>query len=115
VDKAKCAVSKSKKEAEIVFLSDYFTLREMLNRSELGMILDRELSKLNDTVSELLESVEMTEDDIDTVFLTGGSSHLPQIQNIFEQRFGEEKIKRQGSGFMNVAQGLALSSAYLSA
>jgi len=57
----------------------------------------------------------MTEDDIDTVFLTGGSSHLPQIQNIFEQRFGEEKIKRQGSGFMNVAQGLALSSAYLSA
>ena len=113
VDKAKCKVSKEVENVEIVFSSDYFKLRELLLRSELGMMLDRELSKLNDTVSELLDFVNLTENNIDTVFLTGGSSHLIQIQNMFEQRFGEEKIKRLGSGFMNVAQGLALSSVYL--
>lgn len=113
VDKAKCEVSREAENAEIVFLSDYFKLRELLSRGELGMMLDRELSKLDNTVSELLDSVNLTEDNIDTVFLTGGSSHLLQIQNMFEQRFGEEKIKRLGSGFMNVVQGLALSSAYL--
>ncbi|MDP3900215.1 MAG: Hsp70 family protein [bacterium] len=112
VDQAKRNLSKSK-ETEIIFTSDYFMIKETLDHGELGMMIDRELSQINDVVSELLDITGMSENDIDTVFLTGGSSHLPQLQNMFEQRFGEQKIKRQGYGFMNVANGLALSSCYL--
>jgi hypothetical chaperone protein len=41
------------------------------------------------------------------VFLTGGSSFVPAVRRIFENRFGVSKI-RTGDEFTSVARGLAL-------
>jgi len=45
--------------------------------------------------------------DVDVVFLTGGSSHIPCIRSFFEKRFGSKKIK-QTDAFTSVAYGLGI-------
>jgi hypothetical chaperone protein len=44
---------------------------------------------------------------VDRVFLTGGSSLVPAVRRIFEQRFGAERVTA-GDEFTSVARGLAL-------
>jgi hypothetical chaperone protein len=46
--------------------------------------------------------------DIQTVFLTGGTSYIRPLQQIFHRLFGSEKIK-SGDNFNSVAIGLAYS------
>ena len=45
---------------------------------------------------------------IEAVFLTGGSSNLPHIRQMFVDEFGAEKVRRQGDGLTSVVHGLAL-------
>ncbi len=51
----------------------------------------------------------LTPADIETVFLTGGTSLLPSLRQAFLARFGAAKI-RNGNEFTSVADGLALSA-----
>lgn len=44
---------------------------------------------------------------VDRVFLTGGTSYVPAVRRLFEQRFGAE-IVSGGGEFVSVAEGLAL-------
>ena len=49
----------------------------------------------------------LTAGDIDRVFLTGGSSFVPAVRQIFADRFGDEKVTG-GAELTSVATGLAL-------
>src|SRR6202521_6099081 len=49
-------------------------------------------------------------EDVDMVFLTGGSSFVPAVRRIFETRFGVSRI-RTGNEFTSVARGLAVKAA----
>ncbi len=44
---------------------------------------------------------------VDRVFLTGGTSFVPAVRRIFQERFGAERIE-SGSEFTSIAHGLAL-------
>ncbi|PIR04945.1 MAG: hypothetical protein COV57_01765 [Candidatus Liptonbacteria bacterium CG11_big_fil_rev_8_21_14_0_20_35_14] len=112
IDKAKCNLSQED-NSKILFTSDFFSIEERIKSNELDLIIEDELADIDEAISNLLKSVSLSNENIDSVFLTGGSSHLTQIQEIFKKRFGFNKIKRQGSGFVNVSNGLALSSLYL--
>jgi hypothetical chaperone protein len=46
-------------------------------------------------------------DEIDSVFLTGGSSFIPAVRSVFETRFGTDRLA-DGENFQSVAFGLAL-------
>ncbi|HQT47786.1 MAG TPA: Hsp70 family protein, partial [Acidocella sp.] len=46
-------------------------------------------------------------DEIDRVFLTGGTSFVPAVRNLFTERFGAQRISAGGE-FVSVAEGLAL-------
>jgi hypothetical chaperone protein len=48
----------------------------------------------------------MTVETVDSVFMTGGTSYVPAVRRLFEQRFGHEKL-RYGDAFNSVASGLA--------
>jgi hypothetical chaperone protein len=58
-------------------------------------------------VDRLLKGTGVDAASIDRVFLTGGSSLVPVVRRIFEERFGSDKIS-SGSEFTSVARGLAL-------
>ena len=61
-------------------------------------------------VDRLLDTTGVSTRDIDHVFLTGGSSFVPAVRNIFVERFGTQKITG-GEELTSVATGLALRAA----
>jgi len=58
-------------------------------------------------VDELMTRTEIEPARVEHVFLTGGSSFVPAVRRIFEERFGAGKL-RFGGEFTSVASGLAL-------
>ena len=61
-------------------------------------------------VDRLLNATGVSAHDIDHVFLTGGSSFVPAVRNIFVERFGLDKITG-GEELTSVATGLSLCAA----
>lgn len=93
VEEAKKTLSTSKM-AEIVL--PYISADKDNNPINLEMVLTREEFELNvreiiDSteyiVNEALEDANLTCDEIDTVLLVGGSSRIPYVRNMLEERF----------------------------
>jgi hypothetical chaperone protein len=59
-------------------------------------------------LQEFLDKNQIKNNEVDVVFMTGGTSMVRPLNNIFIQRFGLEKIK-SGDNFNSVAMGLAYS------
>ncbi|MDX1648522.1 MAG: Hsp70 family protein, partial [Myxococcota bacterium] len=69
--------------------------------------IDEELARIAACVDGLLERAGVGRREVDAVFLTGGSSFVPAVRRIFEERFGAERL-RGGAELTSVASGLAL-------
>jgi hypothetical chaperone protein len=69
--------------------------------------IGEDLQKIRSCIDRLLARTNVGDSEVDRVFLTGGSSLVPAVRKIFEERFGSEKIS-SGSEFTSVAKGLAL-------
>jgi hypothetical chaperone protein len=95
--------------SQIVFKEYDLLIKEAINRVELEGIIAEEVEDISKCVDFILRDAGMTEKEIDAVFITGGSSHIPCIKRIFVEKFGEEKIQ-QRDAFTSVAYGLGLSS-----
>jgi hypothetical chaperone protein len=78
-----------------------------LTRTDFEAWISEELREIAERVDNLLSTTAVRADRVDRVFLTGGSSFVPAVRRIFENRFGVEKI-RTGDEFTSVARGLAL-------
>jgi hypothetical chaperone protein len=66
-----------------------------------------DIARIAATVDRALAIAGVTEDGIDRVFLTGGSSLTPRIRRLFVERFGEARIA-SGGELTSIAHGLAL-------
>ncbi len=96
--------------AEFRFRSGSIDIRVGVERSSFEGWIGEELEKIADCVAGLLSASGAQSDDVDAVFLTGGSSYVPAVRAIFETRFGAERL-RSGNEFTSVARGLALAAA----
>ena len=81
-----------------------------LNGVDLTNLDDGELAEIRACVEGLLAGTGTEPARVDRVFLTGGSSFVPAVRRIFEERFGEAKL-RSGGELTSVASGLALRAA----
>ena len=52
-------------------------------------------------------AVPSSAEGIDRVFMTGGTSLVPAVRELFERRFGDGRLAAGGE-FVSVAEGLAL-------
>ena len=93
-----------------VFEDHAIQLRGRVKRTTFEGWIEEDLQKIRGCVDRLLNATATTASDIDRVFLTGGSSLVPSVRRIFEERFGVERIS-SGSEFTSVAKGLALRAA----
>ncbi|WP_176592208.1 Hsp70 family protein [Sphingobium sp. EM0848] len=66
-----------------------------------------DIARIEATVDMALAKAGVEPDAIDRVFLTGGTSLIPAIRRIFDQRFGAEHIATGGE-LTSIAHGLAL-------
>lgn len=78
-----------------------------INRSSFERWIAPDLEKIGATADDALDKAGLSPGDIDRVFLTGGTSFVPAVRRLFEQRFPAEKIDA-GEQLLSIAKGLAL-------
>ncbi len=106
VQRVKVALS-TQQQAEFRFTEPGLDLRAPVTRAEFeGWIAD-DLRAIEQAVAEVMNASGLPDPAVDRVFLTGGSSLVPAVRRIFEQRFGADRV-RTGDEFTSVASGLAL-------
>ena len=79
--------------------------------NEFGTIIDKHIVELKLYILNLLSQSGYETEQIDSVFLTGGSSLALPVRNLLAEIFGEEKLN-QGDTFHSVAYGLSLSHSF---
>jgi hypothetical chaperone protein len=85
-------------------------LRIPITRAQFESWISEDLAAIEHSVDALLKSTGVEPRQVDRVFLTGGTSFVPAVRQIFIRRFGQNRI-RGGNEFTSVAQGLALRAA----
>jgi hypothetical chaperone protein len=95
--------------ATFQFSDGFVDLKAVVERASFERWIAEELEQIARCVDSLLSSSGILPQDVNMVFLTGGSSFVPSVRRIFETRFGENRI-RGGNEFTSVARGLALKA-----
>ena len=89
---------------------DLLRIETEVSRQDFESWVEPELAAIAGCVDGLLARTGIAAQEVERVFLTGGSSLVPAVRRIFEQRFASERI-RAGDEFTSVASGLALCAA----
>lgn len=110
IEKAKIDLSVYE-SSKIFFKERKLLINEDITKIEFDYIIKDDVFKIEQCIESVLLQSGLNEKNIDLVFLTGGSSYIPCIKQIFIEKFGLEKIK-QMDAFTSVAYGLGISSLY---
>ena len=95
--------------APLVFQKHGVEIDEKVSLSEFkDEIISQNLTKIEDYLDQFLEEKGIAKESIDVVFMTGGTSLIKPLNQIFKDKFGEDKLK-SGDNFNSVAMGLAYS------
>jgi hypothetical chaperone protein len=92
--------------ARLHFVHEGFVVDRTITRTEFESWIAPDLARIAATVDDVLAQANLNTTDIDRVFLTGGSSFVPAVQDIFVNRFGPQRLSAGGE-FVSVAEGLA--------
>lgn len=108
VQKTKCDLSASQ-ETSFRFSDGVIALEAHVERASFEAWIADEVCAIEACVNSLLDSAAVAPEDVNMVFLTGGSSFVPAVRHIFERRFGADRIQT-GNEFTSVVRGLALKA-----
>ena len=61
-----------------------------LSRHDFEQMIDDELSRTMDSVTKAMQDADMTPSDIDKVILVGGSTRIPAISRLLEEKIGKD-------------------------
>jgi len=103
IERAKVQLSTAD-EARIDFDEERIHLHETVTRAEFEAASAHLIDELEACTDELLTRVPAGL-KIDSVFLTGGSSHVPAVQRLFARKFGADRL-RTADAFTSVVEGL---------
>src|SRR5580700_7516166 len=109
VQKVKCDLSENT-EAQFRFSDGFIEIESTVERTDFEEWIADELGQIETCIDSLIARSGAGAEDVDMVFLTGGSSFVPAVRRIFETRFGAARI-RTGNEFTSVARGLAVKAA----
>src|SRR5215472_5986419 len=93
--------------ADFVLRLGDIDIEQEVSRADFESWIANDIGRIELTVDRLLETERVRVDEIDSVFLTGGSSFIPAVRRVFEERFGACRLA-DGENFQSVAFGLAL-------
>jgi hypothetical chaperone protein len=108
IEKAKMKLS-SEELTRLQYQKLNICLDEIMTLQEFNDIIEPDTSAISNYLDGFLGNNNIAHKQIDSVFITGGSSLTKAVRDIFAERFGEEKI-RSGDSFNSVAAGLAYSA-----
>lgn len=108
IESAKCGLS-DHEDATVIFKDYGIAIEERITRTTFEDMIRDLVAKIDACVTDTLDNAGIGAEQIDAVFLTGGSSYIPLIRGIFESRLGADKIKTSDA-FTSVAYGLGLEA-----
>ena len=103
IEQAKIELS-TKQKAVVRFDDERVQIEEPVTRKEFERFCQPLIDELEVCTDELLARAPSSL-KIDSVFLTGGSSQIPCVRDLFARKFGEERL-RTADAFTSVAEGL---------
>lgn len=105
VEAAKIALSDVDR-AVIDYEYEDISIYESLQRADFESFVAEHIARISEAVAETLDRAGRY--DVDTVFLTGGSSRVPVLRRVFEERFKGALLIDDADQFQSVSLGLAL-------
>lgn len=93
--------------AQFAFTGGGIEIAADVERSQFEQWIAPDMHHIEAAMDIALQNARITANDIDRIFLTGGSSLIPAIRKLFERRFGQERIAT-GDELTSIAHGLAL-------
>lgn len=93
--------------AEFRFEAGSISIAADVTRPEFEAWIAPEIALIEDAVDRALADAGLPPEGIDRVFLTGGSSLVPAVREVFHRRFARERIET-GAELESIASGLAL-------
>jgi hypothetical chaperone protein len=106
VERTKVELSEQPR-SRLRFRDGPLVLDEEVTRSAFEEWIAPELAAITQAIDSLLQRTGVAPEQIDAVFITGGSSLIPAVRQLFSQRFGQARL-RSGGELTSVASGLAL-------
>lgn len=97
----------AKPEARFCFRSHGVNIESTVKRSDFERWIEADLARIAAAVDEVLAETGLAANEVDRVFLTGGTSYVPAVRRMFVERFGEPKVET-GDQLLSIAKGLAL-------
>ena len=113
VQKLKCELSDSN-TSEFRFSDGSVDLRIPVGRADFESWIADELHAVEASVDSLLQSSGIDPDQVDRVFLTGGSSFVPAVRQIFQDRFGENRVPQRKRVYLGSARSGAIRNPSMS-
>ena len=99
-----------RESAEFRFRDGSMDIVATVSRADFENWISDDLQSIERCVDALLVATNVKASEVDRVFLTGGTSFVPAVRHIFEERFTAARV-RTGNEFTSVARGLALRAA----
>ena len=107
IEKAKCELS-DRNQSLISFTERDLCISEELDKGEFEKLNSENFKQIETCIDEVVARSGLLPSQIDSVFLTGGTSRIPHIQELFADRFGREKLEKRDA-FTSVVHGLGSS------
>jgi hypothetical chaperone protein len=105
VEATKIALSQQER-AEFRYTHDDIEIRQEVQRADFERWIAGDVAAIASCLDETLERGGVSADEIDRVFMTGGTAFVPSVRREFSKRFGPEKLSR-GDELSSIASGLA--------
>jgi hypothetical chaperone protein len=106
VSNAKAQLS-SQDEASVQLDLGRVSIKRTIRREKFDRWIADDVAKLELTLDKAVSAASIAPNTIDRVFMTGGTSLVPAVRQLFERRFGAERLA-YGDEFLSVAQGLGI-------
>ncbi len=92
------------------FTHGRLAIAETIQRDAFESWIAQDLAKMANAIDAAISAAQLAPEQIDQVFLTGGTSFVPAVRRLFETRFGAARLS-SGGELVSVAEGLALLGA----
>lgn len=108
------AIEKTKIELSDQTQSDFrysnmgIEIDESISIEQYNGIIEKDVNKIEAYLNQFMEANQIKPEDIDCLFLTGGTSMVSAIQHLFKTKFPHIPLN-SGDNFKSVAKGLAYS------
>jgi len=108
------SIEKTKIELSDLPASDFkysnmdIEIDENISLNQYNDIIEKDVNKIEVYLNQFMETYKINANEIDCLFLTGGTSMVSAIQNLFRTKFPHIPLN-SGDNFKSVAKGLAYS------